>query len=358
MHRSSTLAFGFAVAASLSAFRSTAFAQPGAGGVIHRDSVPAPALRPNMVRDPRWDRVSIYLPPSYSRAPSRRYPVLYFLHGFDADDRALIKGAYQNLNIRLSMDSLIREGSIEEMIVVMPNARNAFNGSFYTNSPVTGNWEQFIVRDLVNYVDRKYRTLRTHRARGIAGHSMGGYGALRIAMRHPETFSAVYALSAYGLAFDDSVEGAYAKNWRAALSLRSWDDYAKAGFITNLLMAFGAANAPDLNNPPFYVSLPYIASGDSVVLDRRIARRWSARPLEMAPDLVANLRKLSISFDAGATDGFKDIPIRANELDELLSSLKVPHSFELYEGGHGDHIRARIETKMLPFFSRVLEARP
>ena len=186
---------------------------------------------------------------------------------------------------------------------------------------------------------------------------MGGYGALRIAMRHPETFSAVYALSAYGLAFNDSVEGAYAKNWRAALSLTSWDDYAKAGFITNLLMAFGAANAPDLNNPPFYVSLPYIASGDSLVLDRRIARRWSARPLEMAPDFVANLRKLSIAFDAGTTDGFKDIPIRANELDELLISLKVPHSFELYEGGHGDHISARIETKMLPFFSRVLEAR-
>src|SRR5437762_1188681 len=283
MHRSSTLAFGIAVAASLSAFRSTASAQAGAGGVIHRDSVPAPALRNNMVRDPHWDRVSIYLPPSYSRAPSRRYPVIY--------------------------------------------------------------------------VDRKYRTLRTRRARGIAGHSMGGYGALRIAMRHPETFSAVYALSAYGLAFADSVEGAYEKNWRAALALSSWQDYPKAGFITDLLMAFGAANAPDLHNPPFYVSLPYIASGDSLVLDRRIARRWSMRPLEMAPDHVANLRRLSIAFDAGTTDGFKDIPIRANELDELLSSLKVPHSFELYEGGHGDHIRARIETKMLPFFSRVLEAR-
>jgi len=302
-------------------------------------------------------KYGVYLPPSYASSPNKKYPVLYFLHGFDADDRALIKGAYQNLNIRLSMDSLIHEGAIREMIVVMPNARNAYNGSFYTNSPVTGNWEQFIVRDLVNYVDRKYRTVRTRRARGIAGHSMGGYGALRIAMRHPETFSAVYALSAYGLAFEDSVEGAYAKNWRTALSLTSWEEYAKAGFITNLLMAFGAANAPDLSNPPFYVSLPYVASGDSLVLDRRIARRWSARPLEMAPEYVANLRKLSIAFDAGASDGFKDIPILATELHELLTSLKVPHSFELYDGGHGDHIRARIETKMLPFFSRVLEGR-
>jgi S-formylglutathione hydrolase FrmB len=309
-----------------------------------------------MVGDPHYDRVSIYLPPSYSRSPGRRYPVLYFLHGFDADDRALIKGAYQNLNIRISMDSLIRVGAVKEMIIVMPNARNAYNGSFYTNSPVTGNWAQFIFRDLVNYVDRKYRTIRSPKGRGIAGHSMGGYGALRIGMRHPEVFSAVYALSAYGLAFTDSVERQWEKNWRAAMELRTWGDYARAGFITNLLMAFGAANAPDLGNPPFYVSLPYIASGDSLVLDRRIARRWSVRPLEMVPDFAANLRRMKIAFDAGAQDGFKDIPARAAELDRLMTSLSIPHSFELYYGGHGDHIRLRIESKVLPFFSRALSS--
>jgi len=336
------------------AFPASAIAQAGAGGVIHRDSVPAPALRRNMVGDPHWVRASVYIPPSYHRSPNRRYPVLYFLHGFDADDRALIRGRLQNLNIRLSMDSLIRIGAAREMIIVMPSARNAFNGSFYTNSPVTGNWEQFIMRDLVNYVDRKYRTIKKREARGIAGHSMGGYGALRIAMRHPEVFSAVYALSAYGLAFTDSIEGAYEKNWKAAAKLKTWGDYAKAGFVTNLLMAFGAANAPDLKNPPFYVSLPYIVHRDSLVLDRRIARRWSMRPIEMAPEHAANLRRLSIFFDAGTQDSFKDIPTRANDLDNLLTSLRVPHEFELYVGGHGDQIRSRIENKLLPFFSRAL----
>jgi hypothetical protein len=74
----------------------------------------------------------------------------------------------------------------------------------------------------------------------------------------------------------------------------------------------------------------------------------------MAPAYVDNLRKLSIYFDAGTLDGFKDIPTRANELDNLLTSLKVPHEFELYVGGHGDHIRSRIESTMLPFFSRAL----
>jgi S-formylglutathione hydrolase FrmB len=349
----------FAVLLCAIALPPSAIAQAGAGGVIHRDSVPAPALRRNMVRDPHWVRASVYIPPSYHRSPKKRYPVLYFLHGFDADDRALIKGRLQNLNIRLSMDSLIRIGAVDEMIIVMPNARNAFNGSFYTNSPVTGNWELFITRDLVNYVDRKYRTIRKREARGIAGHSMGGYGALRIAMRHPEVFSAVYSLSAYGLAFADSIEGKapYDKNWKAAANLKTWSDFAKAGFVTNLFMAFGAANAPDLGNPPFYVSLPYIVHGDSIVLDRRIARRWSVRPIEMAPKYVRNLRRLSIFFDAGTQDGFKDIPTRADELDKLLTSLGVPHEFELYVGGHGDQIRSRIESKLLPFFSRALSTR-
>ena len=324
------------------------------GGVIHRDSVPAPALRRNMIGQPAWDRISIYLPPGYNAGPRRRFPVLYFLHGFDADDRALVKGAYQNLNIRVSMDSLINAGLVQEMIVVMPNARNKYNGSFYTNSPVTGNWEQFITRDLVNYVDRKYRTVKNRTARGLAGHSMGGYGALRIGMRHPETFSAIYALSPCCLDFADWNTREYEKNWRTARTVRDWGGYARAGFVTNLLMAFGAANAPDITRPPLYISLPFMVRRDTLILDQRIGRRWSVRPLAMAREYVANLRQLEIAFDAGTLDGLRDIPIRANELDLLLSSLKVAHWFELYEGGHGDQIRARIEGKMLPFFSRAL----
>jgi S-formylglutathione hydrolase FrmB len=324
------------------------------GGVIHRDSVPAPALRRNLIGQPAWDRISIYLPPGYNTEPKRRFPVLYFLHGFDADDRALVKGAYQNLNIRVSMDSLTKAGLVREMIVVMPNARNRYNGSFYTNSPVTGNWEQFITRDLVNFVDRKYRTVKSRTGRGLAGHSMGGYGALRIGMRHPRIFSAVYALSPCCLDFADWDTREYEKNWRAARTVRTWAGYAKAGFVTNLLMAFGAANAPDITRPPLYISLPYVMRRDTLILDHRIGRRWSVRPLAMAREYVPNLRQLEIAFDAGTQDGFRDIPMRANELDILLSSLKVPHRFELYEGAHGDQIRARIETKMLPFFSRVL----
>ena len=138
------------------------------GGVTHVDTVPAPSLRKNLVGDPDRRAMTIYLPPSYAKEKHRRYPVVYLLHGFAADHRAFMKGAYQNLNTRISMDSLINAGAVKEMIVVTPNARDFFDGSFYVNSPVTGNWEDFIVHDLVGYVDRHYRTIPKASARGIA----------------------------------------------------------------------------------------------------------------------------------------------------------------------------------------------
>jgi len=155
-------------------------------GVIRRVEVPAPSLRGNLLGDPAARRVSIYLPERYFTHPRQRFPVIYLLHGFSADDRAFIAGAYQGLNVRVSMDSLIAAGKVEPMIVVTPNARNRFDGSFYTNSVTTGKWEDFIVRDLVGYVDRHFRTIRSASGRGVAGHSMGGLVATALTELVPD----------------------------------------------------------------------------------------------------------------------------------------------------------------------------
>ncbi len=80
-------------------------------GMTRIDTVPAPSLAANLLGDPAWRQVSVYLPPSYTREPRRRFPVLYWLHGFTSTDRELISGIRQNLNIRLAMDSLLREGA-------------------------------------------------------------------------------------------------------------------------------------------------------------------------------------------------------------------------------------------------------
>ncbi|HEX2723161.1 MAG TPA: alpha/beta fold hydrolase [Gemmatimonadaceae bacterium] len=324
------------------------------GGVTHVDTVPAPSLRGNLVGDPDWRQATVYLPPGYSRRPAKRYPVVYLLHGFAADHRAFMKGAYQNLNVRISMDSLIRARAVREMIVVMPNARSAYDGSFYANSVVTGNWEDFIVRDLVGFIDRKYRTIRGRSGRGVAGHSMGGFGALRLGMRHPETFSAVYALSPCCLATTRFSDAATLRAWRIAAALSERGQFVNAGFTPNRFYAEAAIYSPDSTNPPFYVRLPYRLSGDSLVLDTAVARNWRATPLDTAPTYAANLRRVAIAFDAGSEDGLKDIPVSVRQLDSVLTALRVPHSAELYEGTHGSRIRLRLESKVFPFFSQRL----
>lgn len=322
------------------------------GGVTHVDTVFAPSLRGNLVGDPDRREVTVYLPPGYRQNRQKRYPVIYLLHGFAADHRAFVRGAYQNLNIRISMDSLIRAGRVKEMIVVTPSARNFFDGSFYANSPVTGRWEDFIARDLVHHVDTKYRTSRGRQGRGIAGHSMGGFGALRVAMRNPDTFSAVYALSPCCLGRMDARY--LTAGWKAATRVTDRTSYSRSGFFANLLYALAALYSPDASNPPLFAELPYRLDGDSLAPLPSVAEKWRATPLAMARSHLPALRRLSIAFDAGVSDLLTDIPVGVRSLDSLLTAEGIPHSAELYPGTHGGRFRLRLEEKALPFFSRTL----
>ncbi|MGI8618113.1 MAG: alpha/beta hydrolase [Gemmatimonadaceae bacterium] len=329
------------------------FATARAQGVTRIDTVPAPSLAANLLGDPAWRQVSVYLPPGYARNRSRRYPVLYWLHGFASADRELISGIRQNLNIRLAMDSLLRAGAGREMIIVMPNARNAFEGSFYANSPVTGRWEDFIVRDLVGWTDRSYRTVRSRSGRGIAGSSMGGFGALRIALRNPGKFSAVYAMSPCCLDSEVFFERSWLPAWRGAVAIRTRADFARAPFRSQLLVARAAFYSPDTLRPPLFVAYPVVPDGDSLRLVPEIARLWRDDPMAMVPNSGAALRRLAIGLDAGAQDGFQDIPANVRALDTLLTSMGIAHDAEIYQGGHVDKVRERIVTRVLPFFSRV-----
>jgi S-formylglutathione hydrolase len=336
----------------LAAAVNTATAQ--SGGVTHVDTIVAPSLAGNLIGDTNRREVTVYLPPSYSKNRAKRYPVVYLLHGFAANHRAFMAGVYTNMNTRLSMDSLIREGLVREMIVVTPNARNAFDGSFYRNSVTTGNWEDFVYRDLVSFIDRRYRTIRNRSGRGIAGHSMGGYGALWVGMRHPETFSAIYALSPCCLRDFGSVAQRGVGPWKAALRVREKPEILKAGFTADLLLALAAVYSPNASKPPLFIDLPNRLEGDSIVEVPEIAAKWLASPMSYVTQYASNLRRTAIAFDAGRQDALKDIPISVTMLDSALTELGVPHTAELYDGDHMRRIRSRIESHAMPFFSRVL----
>jgi S-formylglutathione hydrolase len=338
----------------LSACALMAAASASGQGVTRIDTVPAPSLAANLLGDPAWRQVSVYLPPGYASDRNRRYPVLYWLHGFTSTDRELISGIRQDLNVRLAMDSLLRAGAAREMIIVMPNAHNAFGGSFFANSPVTGRWEDFVVRDLVRWTDRRFRTVRSRSGRGIAGHSMGGFGALRIALRNPDTFSTVYAMSPCCLDSEAAFTPGWLAAWRGAAAVKTRNDFARAPFRSQLLIARAAMYSPDIARPPLFVSFPVVPDGDALRLTPEIAALWRNDPMAMIPSSGDALRRLAIALDAGAQDGFADIPANVRAIDSLLTSMGIAHTAEIYQGGHVERVRERVVTRVLPFFSRRL----
>ncbi len=143
------------------------YAQTVSGRLVD-DCLDSPALAANLLGDPARRALTVYLPPHYDQEPGRRFPVVYLLHGFRAKNKLWTAQGQpgQGLLVQELADDLISRGVIQPMIIVMPDGSNAYGGSFYLNSSVTGNWEDFICRDLVGHIDAAYRTIPKAAARG------------------------------------------------------------------------------------------------------------------------------------------------------------------------------------------------
>lgn len=317
-------------------------------GHFERIVVHGPTLAGNLEGDSPDREVSIYLPPSYAKAPDRRYPVLYLLHGFtDSDDLWFgLKGPHF-VNVQRAADAAYAQG-VHEMIIVMPNAYTKYAGSMYSNSIVTGDWEAFVTHDLVRYVDAHFRTLAAPRSRGLAGHSMGGYGTLRLAMKYPGIFSSIYAMSPCCLGANLHPNPAIMAR---AAEVRTDAQIAAADFGTKAMLASAAAWSPDPASPPRYFDLP-ILNGKPV---SDVIAEWAANaPLAMTNQYIPNLKTYSaIAFDAGDRDVGIAQTIRA--LDKTLRGYAIAHEFAIYQGNHIDHIQRRLESKVLPFFGSHLD---
>jgi S-formylglutathione hydrolase len=327
--------------------------QPSTHGTVEHVTVHGKLLEGNLLGDSPDRRVTIYLPPSYQADTHRRYPVVYMLHGFTDSDAKWFGEDTKNgvawINLREIADHDIAAGTAREMILVVPNANNTLSGSFYSSSVTTGDWEDFIAKELVAYIDGQYRTLANRDSRGLAGHSMGGYGAVRIGMKHADVFSSVYALSACCLIFGPQRPG---NGPTPAEKIHTLDDLKQADFLTLITLAFASAWSPDARNPPLYLDLPTLNGAPRP----DIAAKWTANlPLVFLDQYVPNLRSLhAIAFDAGDKDEFKDIPINLKLLDTALNNYGIAHAFEIYDGNHINNIPLRLEDKVLPFFSRNL----
>ncbi|HEY5667452.1 MAG TPA: alpha/beta hydrolase-fold protein [Gammaproteobacteria bacterium] len=329
-----------AVAVLLAGVSTTLSAQDG--GSIERIKVTSPSLEGNLQGNPVERDVVVYLPPSYEAEPGRRYPVLYQLHGWlpSAEVWSRMIGLEQGAN------AAIASGRAREMIIVVPDALTIFEGSMYSTSVTTGDFEGFIVRDLVEYIDSHYRTIPERASRGLSGHSMGGYGTVRLAMKYPELYSSFYAMSSCCLApyvADDAGN-------RAAAEITTLEEADAAAVFTKVPLSLAAAWSPNPNRPPLYFDFP-LQDGEVQPL---IIAKWNANvPLAMIDQYVWNLRRYdAIGLEVGLQDGL----IEANrQLSRVLTEYGIEHSFGTYEGDHTNRVAERFEGWVLPFFSEHLE---
>jgi S-formylglutathione hydrolase FrmB len=264
------------------------------------------------------------------------------------------------MTIQSLMDSLTAAGTVKEMIVVLPTARNTYAGSYYANSPVTGNWEDFLSRELVAWVDSAFRTLPQSSSRGIAGHSMGGYGAITLAMRHPGVFGAAYALSpcCLGMAADIGPDNPVWKRMDQFKDIASLQQAAGQDDLYPIaVVGFAAVISPNTSKPPFYVDLPFGVDNGSVRPVEPVLARWkTGLPLGQVAGWRDSLSKLrtAIRIDYGFDDQFAHIPPTVQMFADSLAKYRVPYRLEAYNGDHRNRIRARMTTIVLPFFSAAL----
>jgi S-formylglutathione hydrolase FrmB len=317
-------------------------------------TVHSPGLEHNLLGDPADQNVSIYLPASYAVESDRRFPVLYFLHGY-SDPQPRHNAAE---TFRAAMDKLIAAHVVEPFIIVCPNGLNRYRGGFYANSTTTGNWDDYITRDTVAYVDSHYRTLADRNHRAIAGHSMGGYGALTLSFRHPDVFSAVYAMSpcCTDLVAD---QGPSNSSWIAIHDMKSPDDVPaalKAGhFFEGAFAAMSAALAPD-PTANILGDIPFKVNGRELSTDPAAFSRIAMNmPANMVLPLLPNIAQLKgIFIDYGAQENFTHIIAGARNTAQHLSEAGISNTLEVYEGDHGNHVVQRLSERLLPWISNQI----
>ncbi|MFN8093832.1 MAG: alpha/beta fold hydrolase [Vicinamibacteria bacterium] len=285
----------------------------------------------------------VFLPPSYAKEKSRRYPVVYALHGYSI-------GAEQwtgEIHVPQTIEGAFAQGA-REVIVVLPDSKTAHNGSMYSGSATTGDFEAYVSRDVVAYVDAHYRTIPSRSSRGLVGHSMGGYGATRIGMKHADVFGSLYVMSPCCLGARAAGPGA-AELEKTVAAMKSPADGAGLNFFARAQLATAAAWSPNPKNPPLYLDLP---TKDGAPRPEVLAK-WAANsPLAFLDQYVGRLRSYrGIAIDVGDQDGLKADTVK---LHEALDAYGIAHGFEVYPGTHTSAVADRFQNHVLPFFSRSL----
>ena len=295
-------------------------------GTLERSEISSPALE-NLIGDSTTRSYGIYLPSSYETS-DKRYPSIYMLHGYGH--------SFSFVSIGRSNDNMIRDGKINEMIVVLVDGNNRFGGSWYLSSETIGDYETYIAEDLVNHIDTNYRTIAHRDSRGITGYSMGGFGALHLALKFPDTFSVT--VSQAGALYDTDVDnwwGGFARQ-TASADPKDWVEFDRLFWETQCGFALSAATCPNPDNPPFFLDKSYEkVNGEIQVVPEMWGRHVEAGIVDgdMPRYLKQPIRLNGIKIVHGTGDSV--VPVnQAKALDKAMTDIGIDHVYLEHAGGH------------------------
>jgi enterochelin esterase-like enzyme len=321
---------------------------PGARpALVERITIHGASLEGNLEGDAVDRDAIVFLPPGYNENRTRRYPVVYALHGYSIGAEQWS----QEIHVPQTIEGAFAKGA-HEMIVVLPDSKTVHNGSMYSSSVTTGDFENYVARDVVAYMDAHYRTIAARESRGLVGHSMGGYGATRIGMKHADVFGSLYimspcCLSARGSGGRGAPAPNAAANDEALAAVKTPADSATLPFGLRAQLASAAAWSPNPKNPPLYLDLPI---GDQAPA---VLAKWAANaPLAFVDQYVAGLKRYrAIAMDVGDQDGLR---VDAGKLHDVFDQYGIANTFEIYPGTHTSDVAVRFQEHVMPFFSRTL----
>ena len=298
-------------------------------------------------------KMMVYLPAGYDGS-TKRYPVIYFLPTPFESYRV----PFEKRNAQGLFDRAIAAGVIDTFILVCVDMTTPLGSSWYVNSPVTGNWEDFMIKELVPYIDANFRTLPNRSSRGIAGDFMGGYGAIRFGMKYPDVFGSVYALhpvgTGSGLKIMDSLP-----DWNLLANAKSLEDVKKDGF-SQIFTSIFQAHLPNVDKPPLFIDLSARRVDGQLVIDSKLMERLRNNFFleSMIPQYADNLKSLrGFKIDWSRSDLNQDHVYSNQALTHKLNEFGIVHEAEEYNGAWGEPNwgeDGRVYSDVLPIFRRHL----
>jgi enterochelin esterase-like enzyme len=298
--------------------------------MLEEGEITSPALADNLIGDTATRSYIVYLPPSYETS-NKLYPVFYVLHGFSGNYRS------HSYSVKSALDKMIADEECGEMIGVFVDGSNKFVGSWFLSSQTIGDYESYIVRDLVDHIDANYRTTAHRDTRGITGFSMGGYGALHLALKYPEVFSVVDTQAGAPPYDINDADWWVGECEKVALNApKTWDDFQRLGLYPKVAWSYSAAVSPNPDKPPFFLDPPFeVLNGEAQFLpevwklheENDIVHGHLERYLEQPVKLKG------IQIVHGILDG--TVPVsQARSVDAAMTDLGIDHVYDEHEGGH------------------------